>query len=51
MEPDVAEILRSTAKNISELFEMLARRVNQLEKENAELKERLGDVNKNNTTV
>ena len=49
MEPDVAEILRSTAKNISELFEMLARSVNQLEKENADLKARLADDNTHST--
>jgi hypothetical protein len=41
MEPDLAEMLRSTAKNISELFNMMANRVEALEKENAEMKERL----------
>ncbi len=43
MEPDIAELLRSTAKNMSELFHMLANKVEQLEKENAELKRQLGD--------
>lgn len=41
MEPDIAEMLRSTAKNITELFSMLANKVEALEKENAELKKRL----------
>ena len=41
MEPDIAEMLRSTAKNMSELFYMLANRVEQLERENQELKEKL----------
>lgn len=42
MNPDIAEMLRSTAKNMSELFHMLANRVEQLEKENAELRHQLG---------
>jgi len=37
MEPNIAELLRSTAKNISELFHMLANRVEHLEKENEQL--------------
>ena len=41
MEPDIAEMLRSTAKNMSELFHMLANRVEQLERENKELREKL----------
>lgn len=41
MEPNLADMLRSTAKNISELFEMLARRVDQLEKENEQLRSQL----------
>lgn len=41
MEPDIAAILRSTSKNLTELFEMLARRVEQLEKENDELRSQL----------
>lgn len=41
MEPDIAEMLRTTAKNITELFTMLANRVEALEKENAELKQQL----------
>ncbi len=41
MEPDIAEMLRSTAKNMSELFHMLALRVEQLERENQELREKL----------
>ena len=41
MEPNIAEMLRSTAKNMSELFHMLANRVEQLERENQELKEKL----------
>jgi len=41
MEPDIAEMLRSTAKNMSELFHMLAIRVEQLERENQELREKL----------
>jgi len=45
MEPDVAEMLRSTAKNISELFNMMANRVEALEKENAELKQQLQNRN------
>jgi cell shape-determining protein MreC len=45
MEPDVAEMLRSTAKNISELFNMMANKVEALEKENAELKQQLQNRN------
>jgi hypothetical protein len=45
MEPNVAEILRNTAKNISELFEMVANRIDVLEKENAELKLKVGTEN------
>ncbi len=45
MEPDIAEMLRTTAKNITELFSMLATRVEALEKENAELKQRLQNSN------
>jgi hypothetical protein len=41
MEPNIAEMLRSTAKNMSELFLMLANRVEQLEQENRELREKL----------
>lgn len=41
MEPNIAEMLRSTAKNMSELFHMLALRVEQLERENQELREKL----------
>ncbi len=41
MEPDIAEMLRSTAKNMSELFHMIARRVEELEKENAELRQQI----------
>ncbi len=41
MNPDIAEMLRSTARNMSELFHMLANRVEQLEKENAELRHQL----------
>lgn len=41
MEPNIAEMLRSTAKNMSELFHMLANRVEQLEQENQELREKL----------
>lgn len=41
MEPDIAEMLRTTAKNITELFGMLASRVEALEKENADLKQQL----------
>jgi hypothetical protein len=41
MEPNIAEMLRSTAKNMSELFHMLATRVEQLEQENQELREKL----------
>jgi hypothetical protein len=43
MEPDLAEMLRSTAKNISELFNMMANRVEALEKENAEMKKAHND--------
>lgn len=43
MEPNIPDILRSTAKNLSDLFEMLAQRVEALEKENAELKQRVID--------
>jgi hypothetical protein len=45
MEPDIAEILRSSAKNISELFHMLANKVEALEKENAELRSRIENKN------
>ena len=45
MEPDIAEMLRTTAKNITELFSMLATRVEALEKENAELKQQLQNSN------
>lgn len=41
MEPNIAEILRTTAKNISELFHMLANKVESLEQENAELKRQI----------
>jgi cell shape-determining protein MreC len=41
MEPNIAELLRSTAKNIGELFNMLANRVEQLEKENEQLRSEL----------
>lgn len=45
MEPDIAEMLRTTAKNITELFSMLAMRVEALEKENANLKQQLQNSN------
>ena len=41
MEPDIAAILRSTAQNLSELFNMLANKVEQLEKENEQLRKDL----------
>jgi hypothetical protein len=41
MEPNIAELLRNTAINIGELFRMLADRVDQLEKENEQLKLKL----------
>jgi len=41
MEPDIPEILRSTAQNMSELFHVLANRVEELEKENERLKHEL----------
>jgi len=45
MEPDIADMLRSTAQNISELFNMMANRVEALEKENADLKRQLQERN------
>jgi hypothetical protein len=45
MEPDIAEMLRTTAKNITELFSMLADRVEALEKENEQLKRQLQNKN------
>lgn len=45
MEPNIAEMLRSTAHNISELFNMMANRVEALEKENADLKQQLQNRN------
>lgn len=45
MEPDIAEMLRTTAKNITDLFSMLASRVEALEKENAELRSQLSNNN------
>ncbi len=41
MEPNIAELLRTTANNIGELFNMLANRVEQLEKENEQLRKEL----------
>jgi hypothetical protein len=41
MEPDIPEILRSTATNMSELFNMLARKVEMLEQENLKMREEL----------
>ncbi len=41
MEPNIAELLRTTAKNIGELFNMLANRVEQLEEENDRLRKEL----------
>lgn len=41
MEPNIPDILRSTAQNMSELFHVLANRVEQLEKENEQLKREL----------
>lgn len=43
MEPNIAELLKTTAKNMSELFHMLATRVEQMEKENADLRRKLED--------
>lgn len=48
MEPNIAEMLRGTAKNIAELFAMMANRVEALEKENADLKRQLADRSENN---
>lgn len=45
MEPDIAEMLRTTAKNITELFTMLANKVEALEKENEHLKRQLQNKN------
>jgi len=41
MEPNIPDILRSTAQNMNELFHVLANRVEQLEKENEQLKREL----------
>ena len=41
MEPNVADLLRSTAKNISELFIIIAERVEKLEEENEQLRQEL----------
>ena len=41
MEPNIAELLRSTATNINELFHMLANKVEQMEKENERLRQEL----------
>lgn len=41
MEPNVSELLRTTAKNISELFKIVADRIEMLEKENEQLRKEL----------
>jgi|LakMenEpi03Aug12_release.lakeMendotaPanAssembly.Ray.scaffolds.fasta_scaffold4293040_1 hypothetical protein len=41
MEPDIPEMLRSTAANMTELLNMIAHRVEVLEKENSHLREEL----------
>jgi len=41
MEPDIPEMLRSTATNMTELLNMIAHRVEVLEKENSQLREEL----------
>lgn len=46
MEPDIPEMLRSTATNMTELLNMIARRVETLEKENNLLREELAQYKK-----
>jgi uncharacterized protein YqiB (DUF1249 family) len=41
MEPDIPEMLRSCATNMTDLLNMIARRVEVLEKENSQLREEL----------
>lgn len=41
MEPNIPEILRTTAKNMSEMLFQMAMHVEKIEKENAELKAQL----------
>lgn len=48
MEPDIPEILRSTATNLNELLHMLARRVEALEAENLHLREELSNLKAQN---
>lgn len=41
MEPDIPEMLRSCATNMTELLNMIAHKVEVLEKENSQLREEL----------
>ena len=44
MEPNIPEILRTTAKNMSEMFFQIAIHVEKLELENKELKQKLAEL-------
>lgn len=44
MEPNIPEILRTTAKNMSEMFFQIAAHVEKVEKENAELRAELAKL-------
>lgn len=48
MEPDIPEMLRSCATNMTELLTMIAHRVEVLEKENAHLREELANLKAQN---
>lgn len=43
MEPNIPEILKTTAKNMSEMFFQIAAHVEKLERENAELRAKLAE--------
>lgn len=44
MEPNIPEILKTTAKNMSEMFFQIAAHVEKLERENAELRAKLAEL-------
>ena len=48
MEPDIPEMLRSCATNMTELLNMIAHRVEVLEKENSHLREELANLKAKN---
>lgn len=44
MEPNIPEILKTTAKNMSEMFFQIAAHVEKLERENAQLRAKLTEL-------